>query len=980
MPHQRLHHTLLSQGKERRPGNMRCRGASPDAIVDNSLAGYLRMQFDDELLEHLVSRSTAAAHDVFGDFYSPLLLACAKRIQEWGRSEHISSSVHLSNVAESLLRSIMDACCQIGMRTLITAFQTRFTDLEQSKMGYSEFHAWLGSDEGRKTVTDRFPEMDRLLRLAAERRLTHATEALRHAHEDRRVLEEAFGIDGRVVSLVPGLGDPHRAGKTVCFMAWEGGETLVYKPQEQSCAQVLEDLCSLTDAKATFFGPVLPRTLVRPDHLWQERIEHTDINPDLGPAEYYRRFGRTAALLSMIGATDLHHENVIATAEGPVVIDIEALVSLPSSGAPEGAASLAREVESSVLNTMLFPVRFKGANLDVDLSAIGCVRPSSSRRLQTFQIVDAGSDQIKFEQISTVIEHGANVATIAGEHVDPRLYVEEVVAGFTEARERLNTHRTHIVRIIEQAEDCSVRHVVRPTYIYAKFLEASLHPAYLASRDDRVALLAKLPRRYRGVPMEASDAMQREETDALADLDVPFFDVEFDSRRLRSEGWRPVGADAQVSETPRSAALTAVQAFFGRPSGRDGAYIRFALASSVDDVWEDRRPSRHRDGRCDNSSRPRLSDAPRWHESIRELVVEGNEEPSWLTLKLDGDGLRLGSVDVILHEGGGLMLYLVEAEHHDRLFGTGIDIGRAYSAATLEALPAFTTPQDYSPFTGALSSIITGLELRGRGASSARVPQLDTAGGGRDHEAESLMLEDFDYLNGYGGYLANVTVYGELADLTRIGPSPGALLRRLMDLEQRSGEHQGPLGLAHGRLGRMTALSGVLPLDSPDGRTREYLNDFASAYLRHRWTDSALSETTANSGWCKGYAGVAFALVKLLQAVGCSRQSILDAIGPEVERIASPDFSEDISFCHGMAGRLAILCWLADRLEWPELRSEAGRLQDAFLERYDEGGWSYGIGARADLSSFMYGWSGWHYARLMIDHPGTELPRCLGDR
>jgi hypothetical protein len=75
-----------------------------------------------------------------------------------------------------------------------------------------------------------------------------------------------------------------------------------------------------------------------------------------------------------------------------------------------------------------------------------------------------------------------------------------------------------------------------------------------------------------------------------------------------------------------------------------------------------------------------------------------------------------------------------------------------------------------------------------------------------------------------------------------------------------------------------------------------------------------------------------------------------------------------------------MLCWLADRLGWPELRAEATALHGRFLERYGDGGWSFGIGSVTDLPSFLYGRSGWYYAQLMLSNNRVELPLCLGGR
>ncbi|WP_424889596.1 type 2 lanthipeptide synthetase LanM [Streptomyces sp. XH2] len=938
----------------------------------------------DDVLEELLQQCVEAKSGEFGGFYRPVLEDCAQRIRQWDRpweedAEH-AGFVDLPRVAEGLLHAVMDDCCRTGVRTLISAFRARRDGAEGTAPGYAEFHARVSGEPGRQALLDRFPELERLLRLTAERHARQVETVLHAAWQDRRELAGTFGTSGRIVSLVPGLGDSHRGGATVSSVRWENGVTAFFKPQPESAQPLLEALRSLADEDGTFFGPVVPKAVVRPAYLWHECVRHTGIDETAGPAAYFRRFGRWAALLSLIGATDLHHENVIATTGGPVVIDTETLVTLPGRPRTGGAGALVRDAEASVLNTMLFPSRFIGATLDVDMSAIGCVRPGGSQRLQAYRVVDAGSDDIRFAQGPATAQHGPNMATVRGEQVDPRLWAGEVTAGFDEARERLRTHRDAVERLVERQPGWSVRQVIRPTYVYGRFLDASTHPAYLGSRAAREELFAKLPRRHRGfapTDAETGDALLRSEVDQLLDLDVPLYDVACDSRSLRGGGGEPVttasGRTADVGSTPRESALRAVRDFFDRPPGRDLTYIGYALGSSVDDVWE------RRDAPVPISGAPALGDPEGWHAMLADLVVSEDGQPTWLMPSLDGDGLRLGGVNAALHEGGGLLLYLAEAARAHGAPVTGADAGAAYAAAMPRELPEAAGPRAYSPFTGALSSVVTGLELLRRGADPARVALPVMPAG--DTDVRGLSLKDFDYLNGFGGYLLYRAEYaaGAPGGLLPGAPDTGLLLDRLVELDGSPREHEGPLGLAHGRFGRIAAMSAAA-LQGADGsgRVREHLDAFASAYLRHRWRDEALLDAASESGWCKGHTGVAFAAAKLLRATGRSAEETRAALAPEVERITGGGLGPDVSFCHGVAGRLAVLCWLADRLSWPELRKEAAALNDAFLDRYGDGGWKFGIGSVTDLPSFLYGRSGLYFAQLMLKDARVELPLCLG--
>ncbi|MDT0302483.1 type 2 lanthipeptide synthetase LanM [Streptomonospora wellingtoniae] len=928
--------------------------------------------------ERTVDVRIADKSGVFGGFYRPFVDECAQRLQHWSEQgeEGRAPAVDLSRVAHSVLGSVLDALSWIGVRTLITAFHAARAD-EDPRPGYAEFHQRVGSEEGRRSLTESFPELNRLLRLVARQRMDQVETLLQAVWEDRDLLSERFGTAGPVVSVQPGAGDSHRGGQTVCCVTWENGVTLVYKPQTGSTHGLLEAVRSAVDPAGDFFGPLCPDTVERPRHLWQETARYSEL-PDRDRAPlYFRRFGRCAALLGMFGAGDLHHENIIATAEGPMVIDLETLISLPNPAVLGEGWELAADIEESILSTLLFPARYPSEVIDVDVSALGSVRTDHSRRLDTFLVVDTGTDDIRFDSVPVGALPGDNLARVGGEQLDPREWPEELVAGFTEARERLREARDLILETVRKSDGWAIRQLIRPSFIYSRFLEASTHPAYLGDRSDRFALFDKLPRHYRGLKRSVAEEVCAEEAAALLDLDIPFFEVECDSRTLQCNGGREEVPNAVVA-SPREAGLDRIEGFFRRPAERDPAYIRYALDTSVDDVWES--SAAHRSGPGARVRPYALTDPRELAETAQHLCLGGPQRPTWLMPRVAGEGMRLDAVNAVLYEGGGLLLHLARLQAQG--LADGVDIAAVLATAAPKDLPSAAAPIGLSPFTGNLSNRVTALELAGVSAADpadAPAVHVDTD---RMPAAADLSAADLDYLNGFGGYLVYLAEYEDPEGPRPVGLEAEALVRRLVEVDGTPGEHDGEeLGLAHGRFGRMAALSaGVDAGADPGGRARDHLEAFADAYLRHRWRDDVLASPADAAGWCKGYAGVAFAATKVLGALGRTPGDIREAVAPEVEHIAEGPLSGDISLCHGAAGRTAMLCWLAERLDWPQLRERARDLDTRFLERHAEGGWSCGVGSTASLLSFHLGLSGWHYSRLMLQDPAVRLPLCLGGR
>ena len=77
---------------------------------------------------------------------------------------------------------------------------------------------------------------------------------------------------------------------------------------------------------------------------------------------YFRRQGRSLALAPVLGAVDLHYENVIAAGEYPIIVDLETLfhAAAPPPGPARAGRAAAQAMNESVIQTLLLPVHVEG--------------------------------------------------------------------------------------------------------------------------------------------------------------------------------------------------------------------------------------------------------------------------------------------------------------------------------------------------------------------------------------------------------------------------------------------------------------------------------------------------------------------------------------------------------------------------------------------------------------------------------------------
>src|SRR5262249_49449299 len=126
---------------------------------------------------------------------------------------------------------------------------------------------------------------------------------------------------------------------------------------------------------------------------------------------------------------------------------------------------------------------------------------------------------------------GGNLPRLAGTVVAAAPYTEEIVAGFEAMLRFVSVHRaawlsdTSPLSAFGQDE---VRHVMRATTVYAKFLHVMTHPDYLRSTSERDAVLALLRQVDPQVPVHVVHA----EEEDLCRGDVPLFTTRPGSRDL----------------------------------------------------------------------------------------------------------------------------------------------------------------------------------------------------------------------------------------------------------------------------------------------------------------------------------------------------------------------------------------------------------------------------------------------------------------
>jgi hypothetical protein len=346
---------------------------------------------------------------------------------------------------------------------------------------------FLGGKPGHRLLAlfKEFPVLARLWCQVICQWREHVTEVLLRFAVDHRALSRRFfnrqPID-RIMDLRCGLSDRHNSGRTVTRLQCEAG-SLIYKPR--SGAGEWEWFSLLNWMNSRSFRPKLraARVLRREGYCWMENIEAASCKDEAAARRFHQRMGGMIAAAHLLKAVDCHRDNLIASGEEPVLVDVDALWHVSMVTKTQAAADV-------LYRTGFFPDSNRGG-LQSRSSVLG---PGTT---------------------------GNHRARIAGKTLKPAEYQREIVTGFVKAwRCILGTRnrRATFAKRLRRIRSNERRWIYWATEKYAAIRRASIEPPALRSGAERDLLIVRLcsHNRTTSAPIDA-------EIQPLTRLDIPYF-------------------------------------------------------------------------------------------------------------------------------------------------------------------------------------------------------------------------------------------------------------------------------------------------------------------------------------------------------------------------------------------------------------------------------------------------------------------------
>lgn len=408
---------------------------------------------------------------------------------------------------------------------------------ETSEERFRSFLQQLSRTETMLALLEEYAPLARLLMGTIDHWVHYSLEFMQHLCADWDEIRQTLSPEsdpGTLVEVTGGIGDLHKQGRSTLKLRFSSGFQLMYKPRSLAIDVHFQRLLAWLNARGDHPAFRLIQIIDKGPYGWSEFVLSQDCSSAEEVARFYERQGGYLALFYALEGTDMHHENLIASGEHPVMTDLEALFH-PDLGnlILAGAQAVTHEtMRASVLRVGLLPRRMWGnqEQAGVDISGLGGKGGQRSPR-PVLQVEAYKTDQMRYIRQHVQMPEQKNRPTLRGESAETLDYSDQFIQGFSKVYRLLMLHREALlVGPLQAFAQDTIRVIVRPTRTYAQLLSESYHPDLLHDMLERDRFFDRL-----WAEIEHQPSLKRLIAAERADLhagDIPMFTARPDTRDI----------------------------------------------------------------------------------------------------------------------------------------------------------------------------------------------------------------------------------------------------------------------------------------------------------------------------------------------------------------------------------------------------------------------------------------------------------------
>lgn len=427
-----------------------------------------------------------------------------------------------SQVEKDFLRHTLNCLQKISARTLILEMRQfkangKLCGNDEAQEYQDFLNRYLSNASYLREFYERYPVLYRMMEEQIEQSIDYFCEIMEHLETDRQEIEMRL-LDGMPVLELSSIrcmyGDAHNHGKSVACVYLNGTTEVVYKPHSLENELIFQNLLKRISEKYSLWDSKMGAKIIsHPDYGWEEKICYQECRGQAEVKRFYERAGMQIFLTCLLGASDLHCENMIARGEYPVLIDLETVIHLQAQNTAQD------EILNSVLGSGILPTYLPNAQgTGNEVGALSGEGGKKSKMLMPV-IRDAYSSKMRIEYRHGLMGHTQNRVKYQGKPVETLKYMGELISGFEKAYRCVKDNPEIQEYILDQAENCRSRQLVSDTMKYAALLNSSCYPDLLADGGDRELFIRSV-----GIIGKTREQQLVEcEIEAMLRGDIPYF-------------------------------------------------------------------------------------------------------------------------------------------------------------------------------------------------------------------------------------------------------------------------------------------------------------------------------------------------------------------------------------------------------------------------------------------------------------------------
>jgi len=861
------------------------------------------------------------------------------------------------------------------------------------KERYEYFLSHISQKDVALAKLQEFPVLARRLAAMISHWALSSTKTLERLCKDWEDIKNTFGKDPGVLVLDKAVstGDMHGNGQVTTFK-FSSGFKLVYKPRSLAIDLHFQRLLSWLNDTG-FAAPFrILKILNRDTYGWTEFVTHESCFSEAEIERFYYRQGGHLALLYALCGEDFHSENLIASGEYPILIDLETLFCQPLNPSDENFNPL----NNSVMNAGLLPVpEFGNAeNKGIDFSGLS----GYSGQLTPYKLpklVASGTDEMRIEHKQLIYEEDIiHQPKLNSKNIVVEDYIDNIVEGFTDAYHLLEKNREKLLSsdgLIDQFANDEVRVILRTTKEYGILLSKAADPNMSRNSIAVEWLFDSLWKQTEKSPyLLKTIASERQ---SLLDNLIPRFTARPSSKNLWCENGECI--ENFFSNPTLDIVKNRLENFGIEDLTKQLWFIRASFVTLLDDV-DKFAPKTYKFifDKQKFSYDQLIKQACKVADHLAKLAIQTNGKTTLAGLEVSpADYYYISPLKLDLYNGlPGICLFLAYLGHITKQ-STYTDLAKSIFVEINHQLEKkiIDTKQGkktgfigLGAFAGLGSIIYTFIHLSKLWQDSSLI----------DKAVEIANLipalidkdESFDIISGSAGCIIS------LVNLHKYVPSEHS--QTITNIAKECGEHlianisstpQGkawqnnignnpPLGMSHGVAGiawALLALSDFTKENHFANTAQEALAYERSFFSTEKgnWPDVNREDDTESFRitWCYGATGIGMARLACLNYL--NDNLVKQEIDVAIKTVLANGFGNNHSLCHGDLGNLDFLLCASEKLDDAELHSQVQNIASVILENIDKQGWLSGMPFSVESPSLMTGIAGIGYQLLRLAEP-----------